>query len=771
MYDDASVRPAIARAKRDGQDWDEQLLVEHLLGVAALAHEFAAPFGASGLAFLAGIWHDLGKFAADWQAYIRDAIGMNRLDVEDAHLEEENRGRRGPDHSAAGALHAIEKLGPTGHVLAQLIAAHHAGLYDSIALKDRLDQPRTIARLDAAKNEHIPDDILNAHRSHQPTFDLAPASDASRCAYALWLRMLFSALIDADRINSEEFGDGGRARKIRNSQPKLRTLKPDFDTFMGRFSVDTPVNRLRAEILDDCRAAAKQPQGLFKLSVPTGGGKTLASLAFALEHAAHHADIKRVIYVIPYTSIIEQTADVFRNISPAFASSVVEHHSNAEESPDGRESERARLAAENWDAPLIVTTSVQFLESLFAARTSRCRKLHNICDSVVILDEVQLLPPAFLQPIVDALTLLKDHYRTTLVLSTATQPALASASHFGSSFRGLDGAREIVANVDGNYKELLKRTSVRLPADFNSRVSFHTLAERVIAENADVLVIVNRRAEARDLLKRLPRGSMHLSALMCGAHRSNTINQIKQLLAARREDPTLPPLCIVSTQLVECGVDLDLPVVYRAFAGLDSIAQAAGRCNREGKLASGRVEVFIGEKDAPKGSLQKGEAAAKEILHGYHGHPLDRALFEPYFRLYYDSHDRDAKGIGKLLEIDEATCGVVGLRSAADAFKMIDNDETGYRSIYVPYRSNEEDRTFESLLAMLKREGPQRWLLRKLQRFSVSLPPHEFGGLSKRQDIEEAWPSLWFLRSAAQYSPDVGLVLTGEALDAAALSV
>lgn len=763
---DADRREPVARFVHGSNVPTPQRLADHLRGVARLTGLFSAPFGASSLGHLAGLWHDLGKYAPDWQDFIRKACGVG--EAEDAHLEEDHPRRKGPDHSAAGALHAMAMLGPLGPVLAQIIAAHHAGLYNAIDLHGRLSKPEARDHLARALGGGIAPEILAAHQGQAPDFALKPCTDSTPGSYAFWLRMLFSCLIDADRLDSEAFGAVGRTSELRASFPKLADLLPDFDRYMSRFVADTDVKRLRAEVLTDCRRAATAKQGLFTLTVPTGGGKTLASLAFALEHAARHG-LKRVIYVIPYTSIIEQTADVFRSISPAFTDAVIEHHSNAEDNGDGRESERLRLATENWDAPIVVTTSVQFFESLFSAKTGRCRKLHNLCDSVVVLDEAQLLPPPFLQPIVDALNLLSRHYRTTVVLSTATQPALASTAKFGSRFRGLDPPREIVADVDRLYREL-KRVEVRLPTDFNQRSSWADIAERMTAED-DVLAIVSRRADAHELWQRLPSGAIHLSALMCGAHRSDAIAAIKQALLARRQNPALPPVRVVATPLVECGVDIDLPVVYRQFAGLDSIAQAAGRCNREGRLDKGVVHVFIGEKDAPRGTLRMAESAAREVLHGYEGDALDRKLFEPYFTLFYNAQDRDAKRIVEKLEVDGDTGYVRNLRDAADAFKLIDNEETGYQSVYVPYRRNDSDDSFEMLITLLRRDGPERWLLRKLQRYTVSLPPHEFQTMRDRRDIEEVLPGFWVVQSVAQYSGTLGLLVDRGAQDARSLVV
>lgn len=764
-------RPPIARAIRlaDGK-LVEQWLADHLYGVASLAEGFCRPFGAGHLGYLAGLWHDLGKYAAEWQHFIRKAVGLDQ-DVADAHIDEEEKHQRGPDHATAGGLYAIQALGPIGQLLAQIIVAHHSGLFDAVDLEHRLQKPDKATRLADALASRVPRDVLEPAGAQALQFNQAPFSDASPGAFALALRMVFSALVDADRLDSEAFGDPTAAELRKADFADLETLKTDLDRHLAGFIADTPVKRLRADILADCRLAAERAPGLFTLTVPTGGGKTLSSLAFALAHARKHG-LKRVIYVIPYTSIIEQTADVFRSISAAFSSSVIEHHSNVDEDGDGRsrESERSRLATENWDAPVIVTTSVQFFESLFAAKTSRARKLHNICESVVILDEAQLLPPPFLQPIVDALNLLARHYRTSIVVSTATQPALASRKRFGKSFRGLDTPHEIISDVDRLYREL-KRVQVQLPDDLKSRSAWPDIGER-LAQEDDVLAIVGRRADARELWNLMPEGTLHLSALMCGAHRSEVIAEIKRRLAARRDDPGLPPVRVVSTQLVEAGVDLDFPVVYRAFAGLDSIAQAAGRCNREGRLpALGRVEVFMPPKPAPAGTLRGAEDAALEQLHDYAGDPLARELFEPYFACFYNTQDLDAKSIIDQLAVVEDSCGVTGLRTVSERFKLIDNDETGYQSVLVPYRRDENDDTFAKLVAMLKKDGPARWLMRKLQRYSVSLPPHEFKAMRDRGDLEEVIPQCWVVRSVAQYRNDLGLVVGASSHAANALAL
>lgn len=752
-------RVAIARAVPTGGGLREQPLEDHLLGVARRTEAFCRPFGASDLGYLAGLWHDLGKYAPQWQRYLRQRVGA-QAGPTNAHVDEGSRSGYKVDHATAGGLHAIDVLGGIGHVLAQTIVAHHSGLHDADDFVHRIQRPGKADLLAEARAAAVSTDVLRPAHAAAPRPLPAAFSPDAPGGYALALRMLFSALVDADRLDSEAFGSPA-STDLRESFAPIETLAADLDTHLARFVIDTPVNRVRTDVLADCRNAALSEPGLFTLTVPTGGGKTLSSLAFALAHARRHG-LKRVIYVIPYTSIIEQTADVFRDISPAFASSVVEHHSNVDEDENGNaaESERSRFATENWYAPIVVTTNVQFFESLFTAKTSRARKLHNVCESVVILDEAQTFPPTFLKPIVGALDLLRRHYRTTIVLSTATQPALAPRRHFGSSFAGLTDVREIIGNVDRLYRELA-RVRVFLPNDFETASTWKEIGDRIHSEGTDVLAIVSRRADARELWSLLPRGTIHLSALMCGAHRSHAIGEIKRRLAARRGDPALPPVLVVSTQLVEAGVDLDFPVVYRAFAGLDSLAQAAGRCNREGRLHGlGKLVVFVPPKPAPSGTLRIAEAAAKTVLHGGSDDPLARASMKLYFERYYNDQDLDGRGIIKLLAPDD--WGHADLHTASEKFKLIEDAESGYQSVLVPYRLNGDDELFQELTGLLRTQGPARWLMRKLQRYSVSLPPYQFEPMRDRGDLEEVIPGCFIVISDAQYRNDVGLMVTVE---------
>ena len=611
----------LAHVRGDGETFALHDLDKHLRGVGKLAEEYAQIFGSGDWARVAGVWHDLGKYSAEFQRRIKSISGYDS----EAHLEGQS-GR--VDHSTAGAQHAVNQFGVYGRILAYLIAGHHAGLPDwhtsetaGGALKVRLDDSIHLKR---TLSQTIPYEILSQPK---PTSALLGKAEG----FALWVRMLFSCLVDADFLDTEAFMDADKAGQRINTLT-LPDLLPRFNAYMeGQFSKvpSTSVNRIRAEVLQQCRDKAREAPGLFSLTVPTGGGKTLSSLAFALEHTIRHGK-RRIIYAIPYTSIIEQTANVFRDIFP---DEVIEHHSNLD--PE-RETVKSRLAAENWDAPLVVTTNVQFFESLFAARTSRCRKLHNIADSVVVLDEAQLLPPEFLQPILDVMNALVRNYGVTFILSTATQPALGTLKTFQRTLRGLDNVREIMDDPDALYHNL-ERVTVTMPQDFHLAQDWDDIAQQIHLHPC-VLVVVNSRTDARELHRRMPEGTIHLSALMCGEHRSRVISHVKQRLLAGES------VRVVSTQLVEAGVDVDFPVVYRALAGLDSLAQAAGRCNREGTLERGEVMVFVPPTKAPLGPLRRAANTTVSLLAENPDHPLTRDLFSPLLRafLYAGSIPRQA---------------------------------------------------------------------------------------------------------------------------------
>jgi len=536
---DTSASPIpIAHVAEDGRT---HALIDHLKEVGRLAGQFASVFGSSSWAEVAGLWHDLGKYSKAFQDMIRSASGL------DAHIETAP-GR--VDHSTAGAIHAVEQFGPYGNILAYLIAGHHAGLPDwnseeegRSSLYQRL-QKREL--LDLVLNRAPPEELLQQHKPKSKP----PGGDP-----ALWIRMLFSCLTDADFLDTEAFMDPGKAKERSSYRTLAEFVKP-FESFMKQLvetANATPVNRVRGDILRQCQEKAHTSPGIFSLTVPTGGGKTLSSFAFALRHAIKH-DKRRIIYVIPYTSIIEQTADIFRKI---FGEAVVEHHSNLDSE---QETPQSRLACENWDAPLVVTTSVQFFESLFASRTSRARRLHSIVNSVVVLDEAQLLPPEFLKPILSVMEDLHGFYDVSFILSTATQPALKERKGFDFHFPGL---REVVEIIDDPVKlhDDLKRVEIVIPDDLNNPRPWEEIAAE-LGSYPSVLCIVNRRDDCRELFRLMPPGTIHLSALMCGEHRVVVIANIRERLKNRE------PLRVVSTQLVEAGVKT-LEVIHKRLGRLE----------------------------------------------------------------------------------------------------------------------------------------------------------------------------------------------------------
>lgn len=725
------TRAAHVRQLASGE-FDVHLLEDHLFAVAKLAGSSAAQIKSGNWAELAGLWHDLGKYQPAFQKYIASASGM------EAHIEAPGRVK----HAIPGAIHAVEARGSYGRLLAYLIAGHHAGLPDwhpdeaaGAALSQELLNER--ATLAQALAGNIPLEILAP--------DIVLPKPPIRTAEALhcWLRMLFSCLVDADFLDTEAFMDDRRT-SLRGGYADIPALRAAYERHMtASFAVaDTPVRRLRGEIRDACIARATEAPGLFSMTVPTGGGKTLASLGFALHHAERHS-LRRIIYVIPYTSIIEQTADVFRGVFEGIEPApVIEHHSNLEAE---NETAKSRIASENWDAPIVVTTNVQFFESLYAARPSRCRKLHNIANSVVILDEAQLLPPEHLAPILDALRQLIEHYGVTVVLSTATQPELhkTRSDAFGHvQLQGLGEVRELAPDPARLYREL-ERVQVTLPTSPEQRRSWEDIAGE-LAEHERVLCIVNRRDDAATLWGLLPADTLHLSARMCGAHRATMIAEIRRRLAAGEQ------VRVVSTQLVEAGVDLDFPVVYRAMAGLDSIAQAAGRCNREGKLpGKGRVIVFNPPKPSPSGLLLKAEQAAVNVLASSSGEPLTPINYARYFDHFYggvNSHDKG--GVMDLLHRDAAR-GEIQFRTAAQRFRLIPDE--GQRQILVGWGEGAE------LIELLKQIGPKRDLMRKLQRHSVTLYEYQWKKLLASGDLK-IHNDFIIQESETLYHPVLGLL-------------
>ncbi len=706
---------------KPSEEWHP--LDEHLKGTAELAASFAAEFGCGEWAYLTGLWHDIGKYSEDFQKML--------LASADAHIETKSGW---VDHSTAGAIHSTEKFKTAGRIFSYIIAGHHAGLPDWLtdtagrkSLEHRLQHVELFNNLPVS---NIPHHIIEQSFPKQKFI--------TKEGHALWIRMLYSCLIDADFLDTEAFLELEKA-KTRKGYPSLNELLPLFESYMADKQAkadDTYVNKQRAEILRQCITKSTHKPAIFTLTVPTGGGKTLSSMAFALKHAVRY-NKRSIIYVIPYTSIIEQTADQFRQI---FGDAIVEHHSNVDVSDEEHETARSRLACENWDAPVIVTTSVQFFESLFANRSSRCRKLHNIVNSVVVLDEVQLLPPEYLNPILHTIKELHQNYGVTFVLSTATQPAFTPHKSVDYRFEGLSDTVEIIENPLLLHKAF-KRVDIHTPDDLMTPRTWEGLASE-LSQHPSVLCVVNRRDDCRMLYELMPEGTFHLSALMCGAHRSEVISQIKQSL--KNGHPTR----VISTQLVEAGVDLDFPVVYRAIAGLDSIAQAAGRCNREGLLEKGRVVVFIPPSKFPPGYLKQAGEIGRQLLAEKRADHLAPERFEQFFKelFWLQGNNLDKHDILKDIAPDRELR--FSFFSAAQKFKLIDDKQ--YSPVIVRYDEGEE------LLGLLKKKGLERWLMRKLQRYVVNLPKYVHAKLYNEGAIMEVHSGIFVQEGGAMYHPDLG---------------
>ena len=723
----------------DGSWVPPQLLIDHLEAVAFLAAGFAGSFASSSWGHLAGLGHDLGKSTPQWQAYIREKSGYE--------IEQEGNESLKIDHSSPSAL-LIEQLFPNhvGRILSYIIAGHHAGLPDwqgsRAALKDRLRQAVPLA-LD------IPIPYRDKLKSEK--IDSCPwMFNPNGIDFSFWIRMLFSCLVDADFLDTERYMRSS-SFDSRAGFSSIVQLLGRFNAYMASLTKQTTengtslVNQMRQIVLSDCRKAAQQEPGLFSLTVPTGGGKTLASLGFALEHAKRYAK-KRIIYVIPYTSIIEQTADVFRKVLGT--EEVIEHHSNFD---SDFSSEKIRLSSENWDAPVVVTTNVQFLESLFAARPGRCRKLHNIAESVVIFDEAQLLPAEYLHPILESFKQLVTHYKASLLFCTATQPAFDKNPQF-PSFPGFEKGlvREIIRDVPALYKGLV-RVEIE-PCDPKTIVTWNELAA-TLASYDKVLCIVSDRKSCRELHSLMPSGTIHLSALMCPQHRSDVISQIKQDLKTKK------PVRVISTQLVEAGVDIDFPVVYRALAGLDSIAQAAGRCNREGRLvgALGKVVLFAPPRKPPVGILRKATEITSMLMQEKAVDFLDSKIYGKYFTtLYWKASSLDTKHIMDMLKPDNLETLEIRFRTASETFKLIDDSNT--ESILIPYKEGKE--LIERLTMIgIDGETSARGLFRKLQRYSVTVYKNQFQALLRQGSLIEVYPKVYALQCDVEYKESVGLLI------------
>ena len=667
-----------------GADGREQTVRDHLLGTSKLSAEYGAHLGCERLAELVGLLHDIGKYSDAFQ---------NRL-----------AGGSKVDHSTAGAF-VCAKIGQP--FAAFCIAGHHSGLPDAGSRTDTPDMSTLQARLKRGQRCLIPS--YEAWKTEIDLPHLPPQFPSDPISDSFFIRMLFSCLVDADYLDTERFMSG--KSEDRSTLTDIDILYGRFmKTIAGWFPPTTELNQKRCIILRDClRKGETSSPGLKTLTVPTGGGKTTASLGFALSHAkANH--LRRIIYVIPYKSIIEQTAEIFRGILGEEV--VLEHHSDyLFDSDDSNDSpqlkRRLLLATENWEFPVIVTTAVQFFESLYSNRPSRCRKLHNLAESVIIFDEAQMLPLEYLRPCISGICQLVKHYKVTAVLCTATQPALNSLfKEFAPSI----SIEELCPSALFT-EPVFRRVTIR-SINMNEKISISTLAGWMNKEQA-ALCIVNERKTAIEVYEHLEEdGRYHLSTLMYPLHRQSVLSTIRNRLSKGL------PCRVVSTSLIEAGVDVDFPTVFREEAGLDSILQAAGRCNRNGKrpAAKSLVTVFRLE-DTPNPHLAEQIGAMRSTISRFDD-ILSKNALDNYF-----SELLDFKGSTFLdkMNILHEDCHF-NFRTVADHMHLISADNY---TVYIPIEDG------KGLVDTLRTGNASKDLLRKLELYSVQVYKTDFDRLSR----------------------------------------
>ena len=737
------------------KDFRTQTLDEHLEGTAALASKFAAVIGEEQSARFLGEIHDIGKANISWQNYLKKSSGYDESIPDD----ECDKGT----HTSAGAVYALKNLPePLNILLAYAIAGHHAGLPDFYNGGHGDSLLKRFFKDGGVLNEELLDAADEYARKPLPEWTAPCTLDRYYEEYThMAVRFLFSCLVDADWLDTERFMKPEEF-VARREPVSLSELKRRFDAYMEEMrknAPDTYVNRIRNKILERCIEAGGLAPGFFSLTVPTGGGKTLSSLAFALVHALAHGK-RRIIIAEPYTSIIEQIAKILKygtdddeEIKRLKESgkclfgeeNVLEHHSRVD--PD-KELYSNLLAAQNWDAPVVVTTNVQLFESLLAASPSRCRKLHNIANSVIILDEAQKIPSEHLCAVLSALKGLVEHFGVTVLLCTATQPALkgdADTGEIGSGERAVEGIKQCTEIIQDTSKlyDSLKRVEYRVyNGDIGYKASWEEIAGE-LSKKRQVLCIVNKRKDCRELAKLMPKGTIQLSGFMCGEEISGIISLIKQKLRCGEE------VRVVSTQLVEAGVDIDFPEVWRALAQLDSLAQAAGRCNREGRLGCGEAVIF-NTKSEPFGEIKLGAQTTATLASkpGFFAN-LSPKSFEKYFgKFYSDIHNLDKSKYTERL-VDEAEEGRIQFREFAEEFSIIDTK--GQKTLFIPFGGGVE------LLKKLEADGADRALMASLQRFTVNVPVRLFDDISRKGGIRAVHG--YYILEKSFYKPGEGVIV------------
>lgn len=694
------------------EDGRTQTILEHLKGTASLCSAFAAAFDAEAQGQLAGMAHDIGKYSAAFQRRLHGGPKV--------------------DHASAGAF---ECLKAQQLAAAFAISGHHGGLPDGGSRGDAAGTGTFWGRINRASQGRLED-----YHAWQSEFSLphanTPAFAGTRLEGMFFTRMLFSCLVDADYTDTGAFMDN--SPYLPASSSSMEELWRRLETYVsGWFPPKGALNMQRCVILEQCMSAGAQyGPGLFTLTVPTGGGKTVASLSFALAQAKARR-MKRIVYVIPYTSIIEQTAQIFREILGD--ENVLEFHSGVQfdqQEDDASSPETAPLtrSVETWDVPVIVTTAVQFFESLYACRPSKCRKLHNLAQSVLIFDEAQMLPLPYLRPCVWAIAQLVRHYGASAVLCTATQPAL---DPIFQEFAPEIPIREICPMAEAHW-ESFRRVSFQQAGT----LSWMDLAAR-LQQQEQVLCVVNTRRAAREVFHQLSgSGNFHLSTLMYPAHRKRILDEIRR----RLRDGL--PCRVVSTSLIEAGVDVDFPAVYRELSGLDSILQAAGRCNREGKRPpeDSIVTIFQGEDPPPR--LFETSIGAGKIVLDHCQDVSSRAAIHTYFSTLLDLKGAEAQDAHHILPLMESE--FFPFRTVAERFHLIESPTT---TVYLPLEEG------AGLVELLRSGQYSRTLYRRLGQYGVSVYPQHLAALEQAGALEHLEDGSVVLRDIGLYTQTTGLTL------------
>lgn len=710
--------------------WIIQTNEEHCKSVAVLTRHFTEEFGFGSIGYVIGLLHDKGKEKRDFQIYIRNVSGYDKT-LTTWHNK---------DHAYVGALLAKQLYQGALYILISYpIMGHHTGLQDYYDFEKKMQLT-------------IPKEILPC----RPEKITIPPIHPEKRDFHHIIRMLFSALVDADYLDTERFMNPDNYKK-RENNTTLKTLNLKLEVFLKQLKRDavvSPVNKIREQIQDTCRKSAPSSTGFYSLTVPTGGGKTLSSLVWALQHALKHSK-KRIIIAIPYTSIIIQTANILTKIFGE--ENVLEHHSNLEvdEKDDSPISQQKKLATENWDYPIIVTTNVQLFESMFSNKPSKCRKLHNICNSVLILDEVQTLPTEHLQPIIDSLETYQKLFNISVLFTTASMPALTGEHKGCNTSVVLQGIKNITEIIPASYllHEKLRRVHLHFDKEHSN---YDEIVQRLRKYNK-VLCIVNTRRDAYEIYSRLqdPESTIHLSKMMCPKHIRTSIEKLNHKL---KNDSVLR---VISTQLIEAGVDIDFPTVFRQEAGLDSILQAAGRCNREGKLKIGESYIFSLEKEhpLPPGHISNAVNAFRNMKITENTDVFSPNAMKEFFRQFYSrvssfdkGPDGDTSMIQDLLYKPEDFC----FKTASEQFNLIDDNSI---SVIVNWENSFE------LVERLKQEGSHYKLMKELAQYSVSIRKHDFDTLCKDKMIEEIIEGIYWIPDREQYNEETGLTIKNHWLE------